>query len=101
MLKESGATIELELQPNAELTEKYDSLRAQQKSEQIQQVQQADEVVTTTLTRDQNGFGLRFGGAKNQSEANEHGTGIFISGTKSGSVAEANADIQPSLQLPL
>jgi hypothetical protein len=45
-------------------------------------------VWSVTVHRGDDGFGLLFGGAKNEADAQQHGAGVFISGVKLGGVAE-------------
>ena len=58
-----------------------------------------DGSTTVTLTRDDNGFGLTFGGAKTVAEGEDYGYGIFVSGTKEGSAAAKEPAIVVGLQI--
>ena len=82
-------TVELEENPNLEAT--YRAVRAGKLA--------PPPIVTTSLTKDANGFGLMFGGASTEDEGDELGFGVFITGTKPGSVADSDPSIQPDMQV--
>ena len=82
-------TLELEANPNLAAT--YRALRAGDKA--------SPPIVTTSLTKDANGFGLMFGGAATEDEGDELGFGVFITGTQPGSVAESDPSIHPDMQV--
>ena len=56
-------------------------------------------VTSTSLTRNASGCGLKFGGARDAKDASINGPGLFISGTKPGSVASLNEDVADGLQI--
>ena len=59
----------------------------------------ASPATTVTLIPDDAGFGLTFGGAKTVVEGEDYGYGIFVSGTKEGSVAANEPAIVAGLQI--
>ena len=68
--------------------------------------QDSDQDVTATgdhftveLVKDELGYGLTFGGAKTVQEGEDKGYGIFVTGTKPGSVAAGHSEIVPGLQV--
>ena len=55
---------------------------------------------TVTLHKESSeGFGLKFGGARNPAEAEESGAGIFVSGTAPDSVADRCDDLRVGWQI--
>ena len=58
-----------------------------------------DATVTVELAKTSAGFGLKFGGPKNEAEADKTGPGLFISGTKPDSAAARHPDVKDGLQI--
>ena len=95
--------LDLELEQNNFLRDTYLAIRSGKppppKPSEIQISAAGDAIVTTSVTKDANGFGLRFGGANTEDDGDELGYGIFIRGTKPGSAASTNPDIRENMQI--
>jgi len=94
-------TITLELRLNPDLTGKYNAVKSKEDrpSMHVSSGANSAKAVSVTLTRDANGYGLKFGGARNQQDAAENGTGVFVSGTKPNSVASRHDGVRDGLQI--
>lgn len=100
VLKTVGSQLELELISNDKLQKTYSSpTRATAGAISAAPAASTLSVSKVTLHKGPGGFGLRFGGAKSDAEGEKFGFGIFISGTKPGGVAEANASIVVGMQV--
>ena len=94
--KGDGNTLKLELRSNVDLASRYTAKFGKP-------LAVADAAlegnVQVQLVRGTQGFGLSFGGAKDEAEAKANGHGIFLAGTKPGGVAETCDDITVGMKV--
>ena len=98
VLGEAAETITLELLANPDLAGKHNAVKGKEDRPSMHGSSGA-KAVSVPLTRDANGHGLKFGGARNQKDAAENGPGVFVSGTKPNSVASRHDGIRDGLQI--
>ena len=109
-LKKVGNELKLELAPNVKLADTYNALKATKASKREKKSTKKSKKKSKkkgggggtepiTLTKGPAGFGLMFGGAKNQDEVSEMGYGVFVSGVKPGGVAESHPGITIGYQI--
>ena len=110
-LKKVGNELKLELAPNVKLAETYNALKTMKASKRSKKSKKkggggssnssssgggnssSSGAEPITLTKGPAGFGLMFGGAKNQDEVSKMGYGVFVSGVKPGGAAEKHPGI--------
>ena len=103
-LKKVSNELRLELAPNLKLAQTYNSIKTTKASQREKKSGKSSKEKSgvpqaVSLKKGPSGFGLLFGGAKNQEEVSKIGYGVYISGTKPGGVAEAHPGIKVGMQI--
>ena len=97
-LGRSGQELLLELRANTSLYSAYTQRKKARASAKAAATAPGP-VIRTTLTRNADGFGLKFGGAKSDGDIAAYGPGIFIKGCKANSAAAANPALRGGVQI--